>query len=46
MQNDILFNLTNLSEELIEDENEFSIILWVLIEEETKAKMIDNQNAG
>lgn len=46
MQDDILFDLTNLTWELIEDEDEFSAVLQVLIEEETKAEMNDNQKDG
>lgn len=46
MQDDILFDLTDLAQELILDEDEFSAVLCVLIEEEVKAEIIDNQIAG
>lgn len=46
MQNDILFDLTDLARELIEDEDDFSAILQVPIEEETKDEMIENQIVG
>lgn len=45
-QEDILFNLIDFSQEQIQDEEEFAAVLWVLIEEETKAEMIENEIGG
>lgn len=38
-----MLNTCRISLELIEDKDEFPVVLWVLIEEKAKEKMIDNQ---